>query len=451
MQVISKASGMVLTILRKSKVTDCAYRKMHYCVETPVEEGVLIHNLVTKELVLLSKEEYENCLDMEYLREHWFVVPEDTNDKEYVDVVKLVLSNQQKKDKQIVDYTIFTTTDCNARCFYCFERGRSRIPMTKETALKVVQYIKKHCGGKSVRITWFGGEPLYNQEAIDTICTGLREQEIDFSSKMVSNAYLFDADVVRKAVELWNLKQIQITLDGTETTYNRIKAYIYKEGNPYQIVLRNIERILDADIKVSVRLNMDLYNAENLLELAKELSPRFGGRKGISVYAHHIFKDNESMADTYTAEEWEKRNAAMSRIEECLLENNLTSRGGISKKFNLNHCMADNDKAITILPDGHIGVCEQCSESEFIGHIDTEGFNADVVRSWKEKTPPIKECATCFNYPDCILLKKCPNSSKCFLQHRQGRHRAVCRQMLNEYQRWRDKSEEHDDDTGEFC
>ena len=67
-------------------------------------------------------------------------------DKEYADLVRWVLTSRQKSAKNITGYTIFPTTDCNARCFYCFELDRSRIPMSVETARKVVRYIKDHCG-----------------------------------------------------------------------------------------------------------------------------------------------------------------------------------------------------------------------------------------------------------------------------------------------------------------
>lgn len=451
MEVISQASETVLTILRKPKSADGKYRMMHFCVEKPQDNGVLLHNLLTKELLFLTQAEYDRYLELDYLREHWFVVPEDTNDKEHADLVKWVLTTRHKKSEDITAYTIFPTTDCNARCFYCYELGRSRVPMSKETALKVVQYIKNHCGGKKVKITWFGGEPLYNQEAIDTICTGLREEGVEYASTMVTNAYLFDANTVQKAVKLWNLKRVQITLDGTETVYNRIKAFIYNEENPYQRVLSNIEQLLEAAIFVTVRMNMDLYNAENLLHLVQELAQRFGGKERICVYAHHLFKANESMADTHTVEEWAQREEAMCRIEECLAQNKLSPQVGIAKKIKLTRCMADCGNAVTILPDGNIGLCEHFSETEFIGHIDRDEFDQAVVASWKEPIAQIEECATCFCYPECIKLKKCPNNNKCVLQHREGILRKTQRQMENEYQMWLGKKEKPENDDDGFC
>ena len=441
MEIISAANKTVLEILERFKKKDCSGRIMHYCTEMPVDDGILLFNLLTRELVLLTEEEYKRRTELEYLWDRWFVVPEATNEKELVDLVKMILRTKKKKNGAITGYTIFPTTDCNARCFYCFELGRSRIPMSRETALKVVQYIKEHCQGKKVAINWFGGEPLYNLEAIDTICGGLRAEGVEFSSNMVSNGYLFDEAAVKKAVDLWNLKRVQITLDGTEEVYNKVKAFIYREGNPYRTVLDNMDRILDASINIVVRLNMDMHNADNLLELADELDQRFGGNKNMSVYAFHLFNENQPMAEFYSSEEWQVRGEAMQRLQEKLAQSGLKAPAqGIRKSIKINRCMADSGKDVTILPDGNIGLCEHFSETEFVGHIDREGFDAAMVASWKETVPEIPECAECFYYPDCFMLKKCSNLNMCFLQIRQNYLSKTKQQMKAEYLKWKEQS-----------
>jgi radical SAM protein with 4Fe4S-binding SPASM domain len=323
--------------------------------------------------------------------------------------------------------------------------------MTEEIALQTVQYIKNHCGGDKVHISWFGGEPLYNRAAIDTICDGLNQAGVEFSSNMVSNGYLFDAEIIKTAVDAWNLKRVQITLDGTEQVYNKTKAFIYKNENAYQRVLMNVGQLLDAGIAVQIRLNMDLYNAENLLELVQELANRFAGKNGLRVYAHHIFDGDKPMADMHTEEEWEKRDVAMLRLQQRIEESGLAGKRGISANVRLNYCMADSGRAVTILPGGEIGLCEHFSESEFIGHIDREGFDQAVVDSWKERIPEIPECATCFYYPQCRQLKKCPNRSVCFELIRREQRRKVERQMLNEYEKWKRQEISQEEPEGIDC
>lgn len=446
MKVISTASDTVLNILKNFKRSGECNRLVKFCVEAPVEEGVLLFHVLTRELILLTKEEYNRFTQLEYLKQNWFLLPEDFNEKECADFVKFFLTTRVKKTGDIVTYTVFPTTDCNARCFYCFELGRSRIPMTREVALKTVQYMKEHCGGNPVRIRWFGGEPLMNSEAIDIICNGLRSEGIEVRSGMVSNGYLFNDAIIEKAVTRWNLKRVQITLDGTEQIYNKIKAFVYKEGNPYQTVLNNIEKLLNASISVVIRMNMDLHNAEDLLVLAKELSRRFAGKQGLEVYAHHLFKDGVPMAQMHTEEEWISRDEAMRKIEETLIESGLASKQGISKKLKTNHCMADSGSAVTILPDGSIGLCEHHSEGEFIGHIDRESFDQETVASWKEKVAEIPECADCFYFPECIKLKKCSNASVCYPQYRTNTLRKTQQRILNEYEKWLKGATQEDSD-----
>lgn len=451
MQILSQSQESILKILSKFRAAQNCVRLLHYVAETQTEDGHLLFNLLTRELLLLTEEEWQNRFSNEYLKSHWFVVPDDSKDKEYADLVRWVLANKQKKNQPISGYTIFPTTDCNARCFYCFELGRSRVPMSEETAHKVAGYIAGHCGGKKVKLSWFGGEPLFNKPVIDIICNELREKNVEFSSRAVSNGYLFDKDTVQNAVKNWNLKQVQITLDGTEAVYNKVKAFIYRQGSPYQVVMENIGHLLENGVFVSIRLNMDMHNAENLLELVDDLAGHFTDKKGLTVYAHHLFDGDKPMADIHSYEEWEQRDIAMVRLNEKITALGLAPRSGIRKTPKTNFCMADSGKAVTILPNGEIGLCEHYSETEFIGHIDREGFDQTVVNSWKERIPEIPECAECFYYPDCLQLKKCASGSVCFEHLRRERRRQIQREMMNEYEKWKNQDISEAEDFPELC
>lgn len=451
MKTVSKANDGILKILEKFKKNADQPRMLHYVVIEKTEEGILLHNLLTRELLLLTEEEFENHDQLDYLKEHWFLVPESTNEKELADLVRWVLTAQQKQPEHITGYTIFPTTDCNARCFYCFELGRSRIPMTEETAHKVANYIHHHCGGEKVTLYWFGGEPLFNQRVIDIICADLKQLGIEFKSSVVTNGYLFDRETVEKAVSHWNLKRVQITLDGTEAVYNKIKAFIYKGTNPYQTVLSNIGNLLDAEVPVWIRLNMDLYNADDLIRLVDQLADRFAGRKGLYVYAHYIFEGNTPLAQSYSDEEWDQREQAMIRLEDQIAQHGLARKGGISKNYQVHHCMADSGRSVTILPGGEIGLCEHFSEDEFIGHIGSDKFDEAVVKSWRKTTPEIPECAQCFYYPSCIRLEKCVNSRVCFTQERNDLLRKTKQAMRNEFDYWKGNVQADDSETDEFC
>ncbi len=451
MKTIVEANKTVLKILGKQKISQKDYRLNKHCIYVKTDDGILLLNLLTKELLILTEDEFANIKELDYLKERWFLVPEGFDDKKCADTVRWVQESTAKKSEHITSYTILTTTDCNARCFYCFEKGQPRIPMTEQTALKVSKYIKEHSGGEKVGITWFGGEPLYNLAIIDLISEELRKYGVEFTSFMISNGYLFDDKTVKKAAENWNLKGVQITLDGTEEVYNKSKAYIYTEGSPYQVVLNNVERLLKSKIAVNLRLNMDLYNADNLLKLVDELAERFGGKQGVCAYVRHIFDSDIPMAEMHTEEEWEKRHQAMCRLEEKLLKAKLLQRSRISRKTKLNSCMADSGNNVVIVPTGNIGLCEHYINSEFIGNINCEGFDISAVNNWKQRAPDIPECAECFYYPECIRLKKCTVSHSCYAQRIKMFRRKTEQSMLYEYELWRNNAKSEEPENTDIC
>ena len=81
MEQILKANEAIIGILGKEKAAASGYRMLHYCISTEVEEGILLFNLLTREMLLLTREEFANAIESPYLRKHWFVVPEETDEK----------------------------------------------------------------------------------------------------------------------------------------------------------------------------------------------------------------------------------------------------------------------------------------------------------------------------------------------------------------------------------
>ena len=445
MQTILPPSGNTIKILGKARPAEQDLRWMHYVLAQPVDGGVLVFHTLTRALLLLTPEEYAAPDNLPALRDGWFRVPQEMDDMKYADQVRFIRRTMQKEPEHITSYTIFTTTDCNARCFYCYEMGRSRIPMSNETAHKAAAYIAAHCGGEKVHLHWFGGEPLFNKQVIDIICTDLTEKGIVYESMMISNGYLFDGATVEQAVSYWKLKSVQITLDGTEEIYNRSKAFIYKDGkSPYQVVLANIQRLLDAGVSVHIRLNMDEHNADNLMELADELHERFGGKGKFSVYSHTLFEFAGSKAHIRAQEERRQLYQKQQRLRKKLDDCGIGASYYLRQKLRIRQCMADSGGSLTILPNGELGLCEHYSENNLVGHLDSEELDTAVVQSFRECWEQTEDCKTCFYYPECIRLKKCAEYKECFPEMRDEYREMLLGGMLNAYAAWQ-KNEEADE------
>ena len=430
-------------VVGRQKRTDGErYRLMTYVVQQPIDDGVLLYNTLTCSLVLLTPDEAADITAQQELIDRWFLVPQAHDDQKLCRQVRQMAALLKPAAKAITGYTILTTTGCNARCFYCYEKGTKPVTMTAETADKVVRYIVKHRGDEKVKISWFGGEPLVNTKVIDQICTELCEQGVPFRSSMISNGYLFDADMVQRAKDLWQLRSVQITLDGTELTYNRVKDYVYRGVNAFERVLQNIAMLTAAGIRVSIRLNVDKHNIGEMTELVQLLHQRFGTNEHLSIYSHELFGERTPEDD---AELFALQTQLAQQIAACGYKNH---KRGLQKDIKLNHCMADGDGGVVIAPDGHLGKCEHYIDSEFFGNLDSEERDKAILRKFKERLADIDACATCFCYPQCIRLVMCADEFDCTPGKQQYLFSEMKDTMKYEYERYlRKKDKEQDDET----
>ena len=419
MKRIYEPTELVYHLLGKQEIDENKeYRRFFYLTECPVEGGYVILNTITYELIFLTNEEIAllNNPDLDndlvrYLAEQYFLVPEDYDDKKLgTQVIDSRMQIQNiYRDRPLTFFCILTTTGCNARCFYCFEKGAKVSNMTEKTAHDVADFIERK-GDKKVRIQWFGGEPLVNIKAIDTICEDLKSKNVNYESTMVSNAYLFDENVIEKAVNLWKLQRIQITLDGTEEVYNKTKDYVYKNvSSPFKRVLNNIENALKAGIQISIRLNLGEHNTVDLSELSKILVERFNKYKNCYIYVVKLFDDPCGEGIVVNEDTRHKLTEKLMELQK-FIDNNMPKPyiDKLPQSFELpNTCMANNDRSVMIVPDGHLGKCEHFVDSEFYGSIYSDDIDFAMIKKFKEYVIVGSECYDCELRSTCMPLKCC--------------------------------------------
>ncbi len=435
MKVIQEMAEVASQVFGKQERSkEDSVRFLTYCVATPCDDGVLLYNVLTKELLLLESEESE-CINyndltsspillkkdselFRHLYDNYFIVPQNNDDKGLCLNLRSIARELREVENEgrIIGYTILTTTDCNARCFYCYEKGARRQNMTDLTAHRVVEFIKTHCGGRKVTLSWFGGEPLYNTSPIDIISQGLRSAGIDYSAGIITNGYLFDDSVVAKAVEQWNLKHVQITLDGTEEVYNRRKAYIYREGSAFRRVTDNIERLLKADIRVSIRLNMDSQNYDDLKSLIDQLICRFGHYKQFHIYVALL---SDGISDEPCSGDLSENCHNVLFLRKKLKDAGMVHKKWFGKGIKTNSCMADRVSSVVIQTDGALGRCQHYYDSRPCGNLD-EGINdMQEVAHWCEADTDSPLCDHCALYPECYRISAC-----------QGVYKRQCKEVL---------------------
>ena len=444
MRVVIEGKEPFTTLWCNFSLESSEYRWMKYIVKTDIDIGKLILNIVTGELILLYKDEdflsetfnVSYTPETDYLIKHRFLVPVWFDELYSVLQLRKIVRCLNFNNPEINSYTILPTTTCNARCFYCYENDYPRHTMNQEIADLLLDFISDHCSdNKSIHLSWFGGEPTIGEQWIDYICYSLTERGFSFSSSMVSNGYLFTRDMVHKAKEKWKLSNIQITLDGTEIIYNRVKSYVNVLDNPFRRVMDNIGYLLDKDIYVAVRVNIDKYNSNDVYKLIDELSENFSSNRYFSVYVHEIFEDVGYEPIQRSSQDLDE----IIRVKHSV-EDYLDLKGILHKKdvkglpfLKTSFCMADNPKSLLINPIGQIGKCQHMQFSHLIGDLhNLELMEKDQTAYWMDYKPN-KECSECSLFPFCGVPLNCIDGRACTTDETFRKIEKVRKKCLDQY------------------
>lgn len=163
-----------------------------------------------------------------------------------------------------IQFVITLGMGCNYKCWYCFENeNKSSIKMTPETAIAsadfIIQQLKNNPTVKTLRISWFGGEPLLYIDSIEIIGNKLSEyvhdNNIIVDSMLTTNGRFLDADTLEKLQKL-GINRAQITFDGMRESYTKNKG---ASSEDFDCVIDNLCNAAEK-IELTVRLNISDVN-----------------------------------------------------------------------------------------------------------------------------------------------------------------------------------------------
>jgi radical SAM protein with 4Fe4S-binding SPASM domain len=436
MNILRAGAGNAAKIIHRKKLRrDGQYRLSLYAY--PFFEGgryLLLHTL-TGEVLELTAAEWADILPLRdasrghefiarkgltELAEKRYLVETDHDEAHAYAQVLFVLRTVRERKKGLSVYTILPTTGCNARCVYCYEEGVPVQTMTEATVDRLIDFVCETKDDGSVKLRWFGGEPLAAVSVIRRACAALEERGVAFSSDMITNASLMTRELAHEAKERWHLKTAQVSLDGAREDYALRKRYVQPERHNYDGVMQAIRFLADEDICVNLRVNVDLGNLPRIEGFLDEMGTAFGDRKNVTLYLAALFQEQGS---AHYAALQEAIFALRDKIRAKGLErpSNAAKKGRLS----LNYCMADNlDSAIVIMPDGRFFHCEHLPAGQSWGNIFdgvTDPALFEALRRPHEIDP---ECAGCPFLPNCTPFKRrgcpdCPASAdECRLSQR---------------------------------
>ena len=329
-----------------------------------------------------------------------FLVP---NDKDECDVYNSIsaIMRQIRAKTAVPSYVIMTTLYCNARCVYCYEEGMKQADMTDETAEETLRFILDDCAGKDVSITWFGGEPLLRESVMDRISQGLLDAGVGYSSVISTNGSLITPRTVEKMAMLWNVKQVNVSMDGSENDYIARKAYTsYRDY--YHSVIRAVDEIAGAGISVSLRCNVDLDNIDGVPSFINDLSAEIKNKSKVWVYLSPLYQVRQSNNDI----EMMRKYLEMKKVVDSAGFDTIPYEW-IDLSFRSLHCMADG-RGIAIGPDGSIYCCELMVPGSLIGKVRDGVIDKEARARFGNVTVTRDKCRKCAFLPECTSLSTCP-------------------------------------------
>ncbi|MDO9309496.1 MAG: radical SAM protein, partial [Deltaproteobacteria bacterium] len=162
--------------------------------------------------------------------------------------------------------------DCNLDCPYCYEDGfRGQHYMSADTSALLVESIRSERieKGQSLRLTFYGGEPLLSLDLIRAIARPLgqaaRERGVAFGFSLVTNGTLLNRACAEELLSL-GLSGAKVTIDGPQQLHDRSRPFVSGLGS-YEAILRNV---LDIHKIVLLQLGGN-YTRDNYREFPRML------------------------------------------------------------------------------------------------------------------------------------------------------------------------------------
>lgn len=315
------------------------------------------------------------------------------------EVSRYLYSSEKKRMSPMnhLDITILPTTECNARCFYCFEKGLRFQSMEPSTAEKTIEFIKGHIGGKKeLVIHWYGGEPTLELDIMKQITSGLRaycdENGIHYYAMMYTNGSLLDKAI--PCLDELAIKEVQVPIDGYGEIYEKRKAFAH-HGCDYDTLVGYCKQMLSLGIRLNVRINLDRNNLQSAKRLIEDLSQQFKDGD-YSIYLAQLSTRSQCSV-FFTEDEYD---TVVKPLYDYL--DSLMIGRHKSIRPRLISCYAPSPDSLVIGPDGNLYKCQHCvgDSNQVVGNVSEGVIGNEAYYSWCMFKIPI-QCRECKYLPLC--------------------------------------------------
>jgi len=315
------------------------------------------------------------------------------------------------RDEDEIQMFFVTNYSCNFACSYCYQDQYNNpvLSLTNEIIDAFFQYISSEFAVRKKYITVFGGEPLLNnqkqRELISRIIDKANESGLELS--FVTNGFALEEyiDILIRG----NIREIQVTLDGTESIHDS-RRFLKGGSGTFTKIVRGIDECLKRGMDINLRMVVDRENIDNLPEFARfaiekgwTSSPFFKTQLGRNYELHHCQSSPDKLFD---------RISLYERIYE-LIKQYPHIIDFYKPAYSVSKFLWENGE----LPDPLFDSCPACKTEwafDYTGRIylctatvgkadeslgtfyPAVSLNKELVSEWEERdVTSIPECSTC--------------------------------------------------------
>lgn len=376
-------------------------------------EEYIIVNLLSGNADILSAEKFNEFAtgaftETDELAEKGYLVSEQEEKSLYRQKYLNFIEDREKDEVQIFFVPWYA---CNFACSYCYqdEYHAENQSLTRPQIDAFFSYIQNHFATRKKYITIFGGEPLllgnYHKEIIEYLINTATQQNIDVA--IVTNGYHIAEylEILKKG----KIREVQVTLDGTEQTHNQ-RRFLKDKSPTFTRISDGVDLLLKNHIAVNMRMVIDKENISNLPDLANyaidkgwTASPYFKTQIGRNYELHHCQKSAQKL---YTRLDLYVDLYHLIKKQPQILEFHKPA-------FSISKFLFENGE----LPEPLFDSCPACKTEwafDYSGNIypctatvgkkgeelgsyyPTESFNAELACEWEERDVlSIADCKNC--------------------------------------------------------
>jgi uncharacterized protein len=375
-----------------------------YHLAVPVDGGtqVLLHSFVSGEDFIVNSELYTAITEgnwkipsemLEELLNSRIVVK---GDEEFVLVTDT--------PNNTLYVSLLINSRCQLACRYCGQDKTGHV-MTEATQKMTLEFIQQSLQAHAyscLKIVWFGAEPALNVNLIQKMSSCLismaKKQGCRYISGIVTNGIALEKEVCDLLVNDCQISRFEITLDGFQDNERRVN--VAGKGF-YDEIVANLLYLTTLPCQVTVRCNVDRYNAERIWPMLEHFK-QIGLHNKVEFYIAMIHSwGSETGSAALDPKSFAKLQISIFRY---MLANGFLLGPLLPHREQPRQCIMQLGEN-GFLVDAY-GLIYTCSELPYTHAPETIAGHVSVGR--KQSTPlfqlsteQLKRCRACRIYPVC--------------------------------------------------